>query len=613
MTILSTANRFFSRPPLTFLLGIGIIACPLFVQAQASCGECWAGVTQWHGTWNLTLTGSGLNDSSSGSFDISNGTQTVTGNGSVSGSFSGFCSMSGSGALDPSSSVQILIDTTNCTYSLILNDRLTYTDTTLGGSMSSIEDCSGNAVTPAGLIPEGALPYFPLPEYGEPLVESSGTFSTPLAGVGCYGFGAATLTISWNIEPVVETGPPEFTQLPASGPLGCNPTSIPDVNDVLDDTDADAPSGQVSITALKADVTNDCSITRSFTLTATDDCTGEQATALIVYSWTEDTTPPVVAGVPAGGSLGCNPTNKPTDGSVMGALTVIDSCGMVTTNVTHVDVTNSCTVTRTFTITAADECGNVSPTNTVVFSWTTDTTAPSVTGVPPGGVLGCNPANPPTDASVGAQVQGNDNCGIGSKNISHSDSVNGCTLTRTFTITVTDNCGNVSPPSTVVYTWTVDTTAPTFTQLPPGGYLGTNPPCVPDDGSIAALSQASDNCGVASLTVTHVDSGDTNLFTRAFTITATDFCGNPGVATVTYTWSGTASATPSEPVLNISNLGSNMFLSWPTDANCFYLITSSNLRSGLWTLVTNSPGVQSNRFVVTNGVRNGSGFYRLTK
>ena len=39
---------------------MGILAFPLLAQAQTNCGNCWAGVTQWHGTWSLTLTGTGL-------------------------------------------------------------------------------------------------------------------------------------------------------------------------------------------------------------------------------------------------------------------------------------------------------------------------------------------------------------------------------------------------------------------------------------------------------------------------------------------------------------------------------------------------------------------------
>jgi hypothetical protein len=230
-----------------------------------------------------------------------------------------------------------------------------------------------------------------------------------------------------------------------------------------------------------------------------------------------------------------------------------------------------------------------------------------------GGSLGCNPNNPPTDASVKAQVQANDNCGVATINVSHNDNLSGCTLTRTFTVTATDNCGNVSAGSAVVYSWTADTSPPTFTQLPPGGYLGTNPPCVPDDGAVQAQAQVSDNCGVGSVTATHTDSGTSNLYSRTFTITATDNCGNADGAMVTYTWSGTAGTIVSAPVLSILNSGSTVLLSWPTNADCFCLVSRTGLVSGFWTAVTNVPAVSSNHFVVTNSITDPRRFYRLAR
>lgn len=603
---------------------IKIFAAVLLVTAWASkvvaqstnCAECWSSVTQWHGTWNLTLTGSGINNSSQGSFDISNNVYSITGSGSVSGSIAGCCTCSGSGALDPSAAVQILINSTNCTYSLNLSDRIKYSMTLPPpiGTIQSIESCSGEAAVPAGTIPQAVLPYFPLPDYGDSLVES-GSYSVSTPAVGCYMGGSATLTISWNIEPVVDLGPPKFTHIPVGGALGCNPADadIPDVSSVLDDTDATSPSGQVSVEADEVDVTNDCTVTMSFTLTATDECTDKEATALVVYSFTEDTDPPMVGGVPAGSDLGCNPANLPLDATIKALVTATDNCSVASTNVSHVDNTNSCTVTRTFTITAADDCGNVSSPVTVVYTWTLDTTNPVITGVPTGASLGCNPANPPSDASVKALVQASDNCGIATKNVSHVDSTSGCMVTRTFTITAVDNCGNVSLPSTVAYTWTSDNSPPAFSQLPPGGYLGTNPPCLPDDGAIAAQSQATDNCGVSTVTASHVDSGTTNLFTRTFTVTATDFCGNSQNALVAYTWSGTAGVAFSAPVLGIQEFGSNFLLSWPTNADCFCLITRTGLTAGLWTAVTNTPVIFGNRFLVTNNASGPVRLYRLAQ
>jgi len=605
------------RVKVLVLAGLAGVCADTARAQETNCGDCWAGVTQWHGTWSLTLVGSGINNSSQGTFDISNSVNSVvTGTGSVSGSVAGCCSCSGSGALDPSSSVQIAIDTTNCTYSLYLNDRIQYAATFPPpiGTINTIETCSGNTVVPAGVIPEAVLPYFPLPAYGESLVVST-SFPAPLPGVGCYQGGGATLTISWDIEPVVPSGPPSFTHIPTGGSLGCNPaeTDIPDISSVLGDADATAPSGQVSVSADVVDVTNDCTVTRSFTLTATDECTEQEATAFVVYSWTEDTEPPLVGSVPVGGDIGCNPANPPTDAGVKALLTVTDNCGVANTSVSHTDMTNGCTVTRTFTITASDDCGNVSPPTQAVFTWTMDTTLPVITGVPAGADLGCNPNFPPTDASVKALVGATDNCGIATKNVSHVDSQNGCTVTRTFTITAADNCGNVSQASVVVYTWTSDPTPPTFIQLPPGGYLGTNPPCVPDDGAVAAQSEASDNCGVASVTAAHVDSGNSNLFLRTFTVTATDFCGNSGTAQVVYTWSGIAGTTLSAPILGIQDLGGSVLLYWPTDADCFCLVSRTGLAPGIWSMVTNAPVAAGNQFRVTNSAVGPPRLYRLAK
>src|SRR5439155_290386 len=103
---------------------------------------------------------------------------------------------------------------------------------------------------------------------------------------------------------------------------------------------------------------NGCAVTRTFTVTASDACTNS-ASGTVIYSWTADTTPPSLT-VPDGGNLGCNPSNLPTDASVLSQVTASDSCSAVTTNVTHLDATEGCAVTRTFTVTVTDACANVS-------------------------------------------------------------------------------------------------------------------------------------------------------------------------------------------------------------------------------------------------------------
>ena len=128
-----------------------------------------------------------------------------------------------------------------------------------------------------------------------------------------------------------------------------------------------------------------------------------------------------------------------------------------------------------------------------------------------------------------AQVAATDNCtaspGI---QVSHADTAAGCVTTRTFTITATDSCGNVSVPTTVVYSWTADTEKPTITA-PPDLVITS------DAGSCSATAVAlgrpvtSDNCGVSSVVNDH-PSTTFPLGQTLVTWTVTDTCGNTAQA-----------------------------------------------------------------------------------
>src|SRR5678809_1328976 len=201
--------------------------------------------------------------------------------------------------------------------------------------------------------------------------------------------------------------------------------------------------------------------------------------------------------------LGCNPQSLPSDSSILAQVQVSDNCGVLSTNVSHVDATNGCGATRTFKIVATDNCLN-KVTNTVAYTFTVDAIAPQITTAPSGSDLGCNPQSLPSDSSILAQVQVSDNCGVLSTNVSHVDATNGCGATRTFKIVATDNCLN-KVTNTVAYTFTVDAIAPQITTAPSGSDLGCNPQSLPSDSSILAQVQVSDNCGVLSTNVTHLD------------------------------------------------------------------------------------------------------------
>jgi hypothetical protein len=362
----------------------------------------------------------------------------------------------------------------------------------------------------------------------------------------------STVVYTW----IIDTTAPVITHVPAGGSLGCNPTNLPTTASVAAQVVATTSCSLQSTNVTCLTATNGSTITRTFTITATDACGYTSAPSTVVYTWIVDTTAPVITHVPAGGSLGCNPTNLPTTASVAAQVVATTSCSLQSTNVSYLTTTNGSTITRTFTITATDACGYTSAPSTVVYTWTIDTTAPVITHVPTGGSLGCNPTNLPTTASVAAQVVATTSCSLQSTNVSYLTTTNGSTITRTFTITATDACGYTSAPQTVVYTWIVDTTAPVITHVPTGGNLGCNPASLPTVASVAAQVVATDNCTVQSTNVADVDSTNDCTVTRTFTIGVTDECGNASApATVVYTW--TADTTPPvvtcPPAITLSN------------------------------------------------------------
>ncbi len=285
-----------------------------------------------------------------------------------------------------------------------------------------------------------------------------------------------------------------------------------------------------------------------------------------------DTTAPIIASVPAGGDLGCNPQTLPTDASVKAQVTATDNCS-VSVNVTHVDGGSPCAPTRTFTITATDGCHLAEP-KTVVYSWKVDTSAPLITSVPAGGDLGCNPQTLPTDASVEALVVATDDCSF-TVDVTHVEGGTACAPTRTFTVTAKDGCGNPAEPKNVVYSWRVDTSAPLITSVPAGGDLGCNPQTLPTDASVKALVVATDDCSF-TVDVTHVDGGTACAPTRTFTVTAKDGCGNPAEPkTVVYSWKVDTSAPLITSVPAGGDLGCNP-QTLPTDASVKALVVATD-------------------------------------
>src|SRR5205823_13729083 len=94
----------------------------------------------------------------------------------------------------------------------------------------------------------------------------------------------------------------------------------------------------------------------------------------------------------------------------------------------------------------------------------------------------------PPDLHDALPISASDTCSTPSINVSHNDTTSGCVTTRSFSISATDSCGNVSATTTVAYTWTTDAGLPTITSAPTGSNLGCNPlaASLPTDASVKA-------------------------------------------------------------------------------------------------------------------------------
>ncbi|MBL8856898.1 MAG: choice-of-anchor E domain-containing protein, partial [Planctomycetes bacterium] len=164
------------------------------------------------------------------------------------------------------------------------------------------------------------------------------------------------------------------------------------------------------------------------------------------------------------------------------------------------------------------------------------TSAPVISGCTPGSVdLGCNPTSIPGCTSG---VTAADNCEPVPVTCSVSDTSNGCVNTRVVTYSATNACGTTTCSRT--YTWTVDTTPPTFDNCVSGNTdLGCNPTNLPvcDPGVTA-----SDNCGPATVTCTSSDVVNGCVTTRTLVYTARDACNNTTTCARTFTW--TTDTTP---------------------------------------------------------------------
>ena len=433
---------------------------------------------------------------------------------SIAGTVFAACSSTNMSIVPPNSAltnvtVQLLLANSNFVTSATtdVNGAYVFTNLSLGSYIVSV-------VPPTNTAPTGDL---------DAVLDSQ----TLVNIVACNGVNGVNFAYG-------NTNPPVIVTVPTGSNLGNNPANLPTDASVQALVVATSSSGNPTISVTHVDSTNGVTVTRTFTVTVTDACGNAAAPATVVYTWVNDNNPPTLIVPPLGGDLGCNPAagSMPTDASVKSQLTASDDSGSATITVTHVDSGSDCAMVRTFTMTAADATGNVSAPRTAVYTWKVDHTAPVLNGLPAATAAYQCAGDVPQTATVTAT----DNCD-GSVAVSHSVTVNGpaCDLVITHTWTATDSCGNVATFQQVI---TVkDTTAPTLVTVPTGSNLGCNPATLPTDATVKSLVSATDNCGAAIVTVSHADVNNGCSVTRTFTITAADSCNNVSApATVSYTW-----------------------------------------------------------------------------
>jgi hypothetical protein len=233
----------------------------------------------------------------------------------------------------------------------------------------------------------------------------------------------------------------------------------------------------------------------------------------------DDTTPPVLVGVPNDAQYECTAPAPPT-------VTATDNCDADVPVIFTADTTGSCPATVTRVWAATDDCGNaVADTQVVTI---VDTTAPVLVGVPGDASQECSDAYPDT-----ATVTATDNCDP-DPSVSFAETVTPGQCADAYTIrrvwTATDSCGNQDSAVQVISV--DDNTAPVIACPEDKRFECDN---IGDFG----FPTATDNCD-PDPAITMVDRDSTagdcgQAYTLVFTYEAMDACGNADTCAQTIT------------------------------------------------------------------------------
>jgi uncharacterized repeat protein (TIGR01451 family) len=147
------------------------------------------------------------------------------------------------------------------------------------------------------------------------------------------------------------------------------------------------------------------------------------------------------------------------------------------------------------------------------------------------------------------------------------------------------------------------------TALMPRSVQPSQGSCTVTNGLVSCNLGSLGSGGSATVTMATTARLD-GVFTATAIVTAneTDLSPNNNTNSTTVT----INPNPTAPLLKITRVGTNVLLSWATNAIGYNLQSSPNLATnGLWTAVTNMPKSVGNQYVVTNSASLTNRFYRL--
>ncbi|MGB1074509.1 MAG: hypothetical protein ACPGYZ_10490, partial [Flavobacteriales bacterium] len=321
-------------------------------------------------------------------------------------------------------------------------------------------------------------------------------------------------------------------------------------------------------------LSDDCGATGEVTVTftAVDECGNSVSTSATFTI--EDTTDPSIDTAASDQTVECDGAGNTAAFSAWlsnnGGAMASDACGGVTWSNNSTGLSDDCGATgsETVTFTATDDCGNTS-TTTATFT-IEDTTAPTIAGDAMVSIA-CDDWSCDADAleALGLFTVTED-CGDYTLSIECFATSGSCVTPipgYNVTIVATDECGNESDPFMQIIDL-YDNVAPIPSITCPADYTTTlDADCNADTSTGAAgmaTGSATDNCDASpDVDVTFSDSapnytcmGDDDAlegsytFTRTFTATATDHCGNTASTTCTQTITVNDETAPAAPSID---------------------------------------------------------------